>query len=109
MVRKALRTEVQLVVRTVVPDPPAPAHPSQCVGIDMGITNRVTCSNGDLHPGVTEDRSEVVMRQKELSRHDNRHRGKPPAERFTPGRRRKVEALAKAHARLSERELHSAH
>ena len=109
VVRKALRTEVQLVVRTVVPDPPAPAHPSQCVGIDMGITNRVACSNGDLHPGVTEDRSEVVMRQKELSRHDNRHRGKPPAERFTPGRRRKVEALAKAHARLSERERHSAH
>ena len=109
LVRKALRTEVQVVVRTSVPDPPAPAHPSHAIGIDLGIANRVACSNGDLHPGVAEDRSEVIARQKELSRHDNRCRGKPPAERFTPGRRRRVEALAKAHARLSERERHSVH
>ena len=108
IVRTALRTEVQLVVRTAVPDPPAPARPVNAVGIDLGVTDRATLSNGDTHPGVVEDRSEVTARQKELSRHDNRHR-KASTERHTPGRRRRVESLAKAHARLAERERHSVH
>ena len=108
LVRKALRTEVQLVVRTAVADPPAPARPSHAIGIDLGITNRAACSDGEMHPGVVEDRSEVTARQRELSRHDNRHRT-AGTDRHTPGRRRRVEALAKAHARLSERERHSVH
>ena len=108
VVRKALRTEVHLVVRTAVADPPAPTQPTNGVGIDLGITNRVALSNGDLHPGVAEDRSEVAARQRELSRHDNRHR-RAATDRHTPGRRRRVDSLAKAHARLSERERHSVH
>ena len=108
VVRKALRTEVHLIVRTAVPDSPAPAQPVNGMGIDLGITNRVALSNGDLHPGVDEDRSEVTARQLELSRHDNRCR-KLGIKRFTTGRRRRVASLAKAHARLSERERHSVH
>ena len=108
LVRKALRTEVQLVVRTAVADPPAPARPSHAIGIDLGITNRAAFSDGETHPGVVEDRSEVKARQRELSRHDNRH-STAGTDRHTPGRRRRVESLAKAHARLSERERHSLH
>ena len=109
VVRKALRVEVHLVVRTAVPDPPAPAQPVNGVGIDLGVTDRVVLSNGDTHPGVVEDRTKIVERQRELSRHDNRCRGRPAAERFTPGRRRRVASLAKAHARVAERERHSVH
>ena len=108
VVRKALRAEVHLVVRTAVPDPPAPAQPVNGVGIDLGITHRVVLSNGDTHPSVNEDRSKVTARQRELSRHDNRCR-RAGTERHTPGRRRRVGALAKAHVRLAERERHSVH
>ena len=109
IVRKALRVEVQLVVRTAVPDPPAPPQPTNALGIDLGVTHRVTTSGGDTYPSVVENRSEVTARQQELARHDNRHRGKPADERYTPGRRRRVESLAKAHARLADRERHSVH
>ena len=109
VVRKALRTEVQLVVRTTTPDPPAPACPSHGLGIDLGVANRVACSNGDMHPGVVEDRNEIIARQRQLSRHDHRYRDKPLAERFTPARRRRVQALGRAHARVAERERHSVH
>ncbi len=108
IVRKALRVEVQLVVRTAAPDPPAAARPTNALGVDLGVTDRVTLSNGDTRPGVVEDRSEVTARQRELSRHDNRCR-RAGTERYTPGRRRKVASLAKAHARLAERERHSVH
>ena len=108
VVRKALRTEVQLVIRTATPDPPAPERPSCAIGIDLGITYRAVCSNGDSHPGVVEDRGEITARQRELSHHDNRHR-KAGTDRHTPSRRRRGASLAKAHARVAERERHSVH
>ena len=67
IIRKAHRTEVHLVVRTAVPDPPAPLEPSNPIGIDMGITKRVTTSRGDTWPGVNEDRDEIVTCQRALS------------------------------------------
>lgn len=109
VVSKACRVEVQLVVRTATADPTPPRKPVNGVGIDLGVARRVTTSCGGSWPGVNEDRSEVAARQKELSRHDNRHRRKPAADRFTPGRRRRVQTLAKAHGRLAERERHSVH
>ena len=55
------------MVRTAVPDPPAPARPSHAIGVDLGIANPVACSDGETHPGVVEDRSGVTARQRELS------------------------------------------
>ena len=62
VVRKAIRVEVQLVVRTTTPNPPAPDKPVKGMGIDLGITNRVACSDGVLYPGVTEDRTQIEAR-----------------------------------------------
>ena len=109
VVRKAIRVEVQLVVRTTTPNPPAPDKPVKGMGIDLGITNRVRpSSDGALYPGVTEDRTQIKKHQRELSKHDHRHH-KAGTDRYTLGRRRKVEAVAKAYARVAERERHSVH
>ena len=108
IVRKALRVEVQLVVRTTTPNPKPPNKPTKGLGIDMGITNRFACSDGTTHPGVHEDRTQIKARQRELARHDHRHH-KAGTNKYTPGRRRKAEAVAKAYARGAERERHSVH
>ena len=108
IVRKALRVEVHLVVRTTTPDPPTPEKPVKGLGVDLGIGHRVVCSDGSTHPGVTEDRTQIKKRQRALAGHDHCHR-QASTDRYTPGRRRKVEAVGKAHARMSERERHSVH
>ena len=108
VVRKAVRVEVHLVVRTATPDPEPPENPATGLGIDLGVASRVACSDGTTHPGVVEDRSQVKERQRALSRHDDRHR-RAATNKHTPGRRRKVRAVAKAHARVAECERHSVH
>ena len=108
VVVKPLRTEVHLVVRTVASVPEAPDHPEKAVGVDLGISKRVAFSNGFAVDGITEDREEVKKRQRALSKHDNRHR-KAKTDRYTPGRKRKVGSLQKAHARSKARERHSLH
>ena len=108
IVRNALRVEVQVVVRTATPDPPAVEKPAKGLGIDLGISQRVACSDGSTFPGVTEDRTQIKQRQRVLSKHDHRHR-KAGTDRYTPGRRRKVAAVGKTHARIAERERHSVH
>ena len=108
VVRKAIRVEVHLAVRTATPNPPAPDKPVKGLGIDLGITNRVACSDAALYPGVTEDRTQIEARQRELSKHDERHH-KAGTDRYTPGRRHKVKAVGKAYARVAERERHSVH
>ena len=110
VVRKAIRVEVQLVVRTTTPNPKPPDKPVKGLGIDLGITNRVSCSDGVLYPGVTEDRTKIKARNRELSKHDQlHHKAGTDRDRYTPGRRHKVEAVGKAYARVSERERHSVH
>ena len=74
IVRNALRVEVQVVVRTATPDPPAVEKPARGLGIDLGISQRVACSDGSTFPGVTEDRAQIKQRQRALSKHDLRHR-----------------------------------
>ena len=108
IVSTPLRTEIHLVVRTVVPDPVPPTNPSNPVGIDLGVTKRVTLSNGHAMPGVTEDRTVIKKRQRALSKHDYRHASKK-TNRYTPGRARKVAALRKAHARLATKERNHVH
>ena len=108
VVSTPLRTEIHLVVRTVTPDPAHPANPSNPVGIDLGVTKRVTLSNGHSVPGVVEDRTVITKRQRALSKHDYRHASKK-TNRYTPGRARKVKALRKAHARLTVKERNNLH
>ena len=104
----ALRTEIHVAVRTASPDPVPPVDPANPVGVDLGITNRVMFSTGHSVPGVVEDRTEVTKRQRALSRHDYHHASKK-TNRHTPGRRRKVVALRKAHARLTVKERNNLH
>ena len=59
IVRNALRVAVHLVVRTTTPDPPASEKPDKGLGIDLGIAQRVACSDGSTFPGVTEDRTQI--------------------------------------------------
>ena len=108
VVRKAVRVEVHLVVRTTTPDPEPPEKPTTGLGIDLGVTNRVACSDGATYPGVAEDRAQIKTRQRELSKHDDRHH-RAGTNKHTPGRGRKVRAVAKAHARVAECERHSVH
>ena len=108
IVSTPLRTEVHLVVRTATPDPVPAANPTNPVGIDLGVTKRVTLSTGHSVPGVTEDRTIIKKRQRALAKHDYRHASKK-TNRYTPGRRRKVASLRKAHARLAIKERNSLH
>ena len=108
VVRKPHRVEVHLVIRTTTADPKPAERPVNPIGIDMGVTSRVATSRGATWPGVRTDRSQIAARQRVLSRHDHRHKT-AGTDRHTPGRRRKVQALAAAHARLAERERHSIH
>ena len=105
---KPQRTEIHVAIRTVQPDPTPPADPEKAVGMDLGIACRVAISDGSSFDGVRVDRSEIVKRQRELSRHDNRHK-KARTSKYTPGRTRKVDALRKAHSRVKVRERHSLH
>ena len=108
VVRNAVRVDVYLVLRTPTPDPEPPHRTTTGLGIDLGVANRLACSNGAIYPGVVEDRSEIKKRQRELSTHDHRHH-RAGTNKHTPGHRRKVRAVAKAHARVTECERHSVH
>ena len=108
VVSASLRTEIHLVVRTVTPDPAPSVDPVNPVGVDLGVTKRVTFSNGHSVPGVVEDRTEIKKRQRALSKHNYRHASKK-TNRYTPGRVRKVKALRKAHARVKTNERNSVH
>ena len=108
VVSTPLRTEIHLAVRTVTPDPVPPVAPANPVGADLGVEKRVTLSDGYSVPGADVDRTEIVKRQRALSKHDYRHASKK-TNRFTPGRRRKVQSLRKAHARVKTKERNSVH
>ena len=108
VVSTPLRTEIHLSVRTVTPDLVPPVDPVNPVGVDLGVAKRVTLSDGHSVPGADVDRTEIVKRQRALSKHDYRHASKK-TNRYTPGRRRKVKSLRKAHAKLAIKERNSLH
>lgn len=108
IVRKALRVEVHLVVRTVTPDPTPPDTPTNVIGIDLGLTHRATLNDGTTFDPVYEDRTKLKDHQRALARHDHRHK-QTKTDKYTPGRRRKVQAVAKEHARIAEKERHKLH
>ena len=94
VVRTPLRTELHVVVRHPETEAPlvAPGNP---VGIDVGLTHRLTLSDGHAVAPRKIDPSRVKRAQRKLSRakKDSRTRGK------------KAHALAKAHRREKERAI----
>ena len=90
VVRTALRTEVQIVVREPVPDPIGePQHPA---GLDAGVKQRFTLSDGSFVPQREHERQAMKRRQRAVAR----------AVKGSNSRRKKVSALAKEHARRAE-------
>ena len=90
VVRTALRTEVQVVVREPVSEPVAePQHP---VGLDAGIKQRFTLSDGSVIHQREHERRAVKRRQRAVAR----------AEKGSNSRRKKVTSLAREHARQAE-------
>ena len=90
------------------PTPNPPTSPSRAWESISGSPTESPAPTGAVYPGVTEDRTQIKARRRELSAHDHRHR-KAGTDRYTPGRRRKVKAVGKAYARTAERERHSVH
>ena len=92
VVRTPLRTELHVVVRHPETEAPlvAPANP---VGIDVGLTHRLTLSDGHAVAPRKIDPSRVKRAQRKLSR----------AKKGSRTRGKKAHALAKAHRREKER------
>ena len=90
VVRTALRTELQVVVKEPVPAPVA--EPLNPVGADAGIKQRFTLSDGSLVPQRTHERQVIKRRQRAVSR----------AEKGSNSRRKKVVSLRKEHTRRAE-------
>ena len=64
------------------------------VGVDVGITNRITLSTGQTEPKRVLDRSEIVRRQRRVSK----------SKKGSHNRRKKVSLLRKTWQRVTERE-----
>lgn len=92
VVRTALRVEVHVVLR-VIPTESPKREPTRPVGIDKGLTRRLTLSDGTDVPSRQPDRSDIGRKQRALSR----------AEKGSRTRAKKRSALAKACRRESER------
>ena len=90
VVRTALRTELQAVIREPAPEPVA--APLRPVGLDAGIKQRFTLSDGSVVPQREHERRQIQRRQRAVSR----------AERGSNSRHKKVVSLAKEHARRAE-------
>lgn len=90
VVRAALRTEVQAVIREPVPEQiPEPQNPA---GLDAGITHRFAVSDGSTVPQRLHERRQVKRRQRAVAR----------SAKGSNSRRKKVRLLAKEHARRAE-------
>ena len=94
VVRTPLRTEIHVVVRHPETDTPE-VEPANPVGIDVGLTHRLTLSDGQVVTPRKVDASRVKRAQRKLSR----------AKKGSRTRGKKAHALAKAHRREKERAI----
>ena len=92
MVRTPLRVELHAVFRLPAPDVPEGA-PSNPVGIDKGLTNRMALSDGTYVEARVPDHQVARRYQRRLAR----------AQKGSRGRAKKRTALAKARRRETER------
>ena len=92
VVRTPLRTEIHVVVRHPEREMPQ-AEPSNPVGIDVGLTQRLTLSDGSVVPPRRVDASSIKRAQRRFSR----------AKKGSRSRGKKALSLAKAHRREKER------
>lgn len=72
---------------------PAADSPERLVGIDAGVTSRITLSDGHYVDGCSIDRRRLRRLQRRVVR----------AKRGSSGRRKKVAALAREWQRITER------
>lgn len=89
--RKALRTEVALSYELPTPEVKPVTNP---VGIDMGISKRLTLSNGETIEKREIDRKKLIRLQRSVSR----------KRRDSKNRRKAVSLLAKQWQRVSDKE-----
>ncbi len=94
VVRTSLRTEVHVVVRHPPREVADGVSPNP-VGIDLGLSSRLTLSNGDHVAAREVDRKPIVRAQWRLSR----------AQKGSRGRFKKRHSLAKAWRREKERAI----
>ncbi len=92
VVRTPLRTEIHVVVRHPEREMPQ-VEPSNPVGIDVGLTQRLTLSDGSVVPPRKIDASSIKRAQRRFSR----------AKKGSRSRGKKALSLAKAHRREKER------
>lgn len=95
--RKSLRTEVALSYETPTPEPAGEI--TNPVGIDMGISKRLTLSNGETVQKRKIDRKKLIRLQRSVSR----------KKRGSSNRRKAVSLLAKEWQRLADRETDYLH
>ncbi|MCE2527613.1 MAG: transposase [Actinomycetia bacterium] len=94
IVRTPLRTELQVVIRHPDRDTGSESlEPSNPVGVDKGLSYRLTLSDGTVVAARVADMSRIKRAQGRLSRSKKRSRS----------RRKKALAVAKAHRREQER------
>ncbi len=91
VVRTPLRTEIHAVVKHPPCDMPA-REPTNPVGIDLGLKQRLVISDGTRVPARRPDRTRIKRAQRKLSR----------AKKGSNTRRKKALSLAKAHRREKE-------
>ena len=99
IVRTPRRVEAHLVYRMQTEVPQPPANPQNGVGLDMGIHEQVTTSNGRTWPGYVKNTRRLKRLQRRVSR----------AKRGSNGRRKKVLALAREADRLTAQRQGWAH
>lgn len=94
--RKPLRTEVALSYELLTPEAKSVSNP---VGIDMGISKRLTLSNGETVEKREIDRQKLIRLQRSVSR----------KKKGSNNRRKAVSLLAKEWQRLTEKERNYLH
>ena len=94
--RKPLRTEVALSYELPTPDAKSVSNP---VGIDMGISKRLTLSNGKTVEKREIDRKKLIRLQRSVSR----------KKRGSNNRKKAVSLLAKEWQRLTDKERNYLH
>ena len=119
--RKARRVVASLVYTVLDPEPSADA-PKNPVGIDAGVTNRLTLSDGTILPGRRQDRRRIKRLQHKLSRTgvslDGKGRRRVDVEwqklgrkwmRPSGGRRKVAKSLAKEQQQQAESDRNAKH
>ena len=94
--RKPLRTEVALSYELLTPEAKPASNP---IGIDMGISKRITLSNGETVEKREVDRRRLIRLQRSVSR----------KKKGSNNRRKAVSLLAKEWQRLTEKERNYLH